>query len=182
MDLFFFNQLDEFSPNLSAHLNLNYFYEEKYQYLTKTEIRYPERLKIGLDLSNSKKLFTNKNRQRTFFKTIKEKGIEYFNIAKVWLISEDNDSLEMHLLQLHTNSVTKEKYEIVKKQLKDEKDHNIVFQVFCILENNNESTYKIGSYKIVPKKWMIAYLLDWAHKSTKAHLKTREWVNIYQIS
>ena len=29
-------------------------------------------------------------------------------------------------------------------------------------------------YKIVPKKWMIAYLLDWAHKSIKSHLKTRE--------
>ena len=48
------------------------------------------------------------------------------------------------------------------------------FKLFCILEYNNESTYKIGSYKIVQKKWMITYLLDWAHKSTKAHLKTRE--------
>ena len=56
--------------------------------------------------------------------------------------------------QLHTSSVTKEKYEIVKKQLKEEKDLNIVFQAFCILEdnNNNKDTYKIGSYKIVPKK------------------------------
>ena len=50
-----------------------------------------------------------------------------------------------------------------------------MFQAFCILEdNNNKDTYKIGSYKIVPKKWMIAYLLDWAHKSIKSHLKTRE--------
>ena len=24
-------------------------------------------------------------------------------------------------------------------------------QIFCILEDNNKSTYKIGSYKIVPK-------------------------------
>ena len=47
-------------------------------------------------------------------------------------------------------------------------------QVFCILEDNNKSIYKVGLYKIVPKKWMIAYLLDWAHKSTKYHLKTRE--------
>ena len=49
-----------------------------------------------------------------------------------------------------------------------------MFQAFCILEDNNKSTYKFGSYKIVPKKWMIAYLLDWAHKSIKSHLKTRE--------
>ena len=145
---------------MSAHLNSNYFYEEKYQYLTKTENKYPERLKIGLDLSNSKQLLTYKNRQRTFLKAIKEKGIEYFKVAKVWLIPEDNDSLETHLLQLHTSSVTKEKYEIVKKQLKEEKDPNIVFQAFCISKDNNKDTYKIGSYKIVPKKWMITYLLD----------------------
>ena len=56
------------------------------------------------------------------------------------------------ILQLHTSSVTKEKYEIVKKQLKEEKDLNIVFKAFCILEDNNKDTYKIGSYKIVPKK------------------------------
>ena len=49
-----------------------------------------------------------------------------------------------------------------------------MFQAFCISEDNNKDTYKIGSYKIVPKKWMIAYLLDWAHKSIKSHLKTRE--------
>ena len=49
-----------------------------------------------------------------------------------------------------------------------------MFQAFCILEDNNKDTYKIGSYKIVPKKWMIAYLLDWAHKSIKSHLKTRK--------
>ena len=67
------NQLDEFPPNLSAHLNSNYFYEEKYQYLAKIENKYPERLNIGLDLSNSKQLLTYKNRQRTFIKTIKEK-------------------------------------------------------------------------------------------------------------
>ena len=47
-----------------------------------------------------------------------------------------------------------------------------MFQTFGILEDNNKNTYKIGSYKIVPKKWMIAYLLDWAHISTKSHLKT----------
>ena len=150
--IFLKNHLDEFPQNLSAHLNSNYFYEEKYQYLTKTENKYLERLKIGLDLSNSKQLLTYKNRQQTFLKTIKEKGIEYFKVAKVWLIPEDNDSLETHLLQLHTSSVTKEKYEIVKKQLKEEKDANIVFQAFCILEDNNKDTYKIWSYKIVPKK------------------------------
>ena len=104
---------------MSAHLNSYYFYEEKYQYLTKTEKKYPGRLKIGLYLSNSKQLLTYKNRQRTFLKTIKEKGIEYFKVAKVWFIPEDNDSLETHLLQLHTSSITKEKYEIVKKQLKE---------------------------------------------------------------
>ena len=48
-----------------------------------------------------------------------------------------------------------------------------MFQAFCILEDI-KSTYKIGSYKIFTKKWMIAYFLDWAHKSTKSHLKTRE--------
>ena len=60
------NQLDEFPPNLSAYLNSNYLYEEKYKYSTKIENKYPERLKIGLDLSNSKHLLTYKNRQRTF--------------------------------------------------------------------------------------------------------------------
>ena len=49
-----------------------------------------------------------------------------------------------------------------------------MFQAFCILEDNSKDTSKIGSYKIVPKKWMIAYLLDWAHKSIKSHLKTGE--------
>ena len=75
------------------------------------------------------------------------KGIEYFKVVKVWLIPEDNDSLETHLLQLHTSSVTKEKYEIVKKQLKEEKDSNIVFQIFYILKDNNKNTYKFGSMK-----------------------------------
>ena len=51
-----------------------------------------------------------------------------------------------------------------------------MFQAFCILEDNNKDTYKIGSNKIVPKKWMIAYLLDWANKSIKSHLKTREFL------
>ena len=106
---------------MSAHLNSNYFYEEKYKYLTKKENKYPERLKIGLDLSNSKQLLTYKNRKQTFLKIIKEKGIEYFKVVQIWLIPEDNDSLETQLLQLHTSSVTKEKYEIVKKQLKEEK-------------------------------------------------------------
>ena len=66
MDWYLKNQLDEFSPNLYSHLNSNFFYDEKYQYLTKTENKYPERLKIGLDLSNSKQMLTYKNRQRTF--------------------------------------------------------------------------------------------------------------------
>ena len=60
------NQLDEFPPNLSAQLNSNCFYEEKILYLTKTENKYPERLKIGLDLSNPKQLLTYKYRQGTF--------------------------------------------------------------------------------------------------------------------
>ena len=54
------NQLDEFPPNLSEHLNSNYFYEEKYQYLTKTENKYPERLKKGQDLSYSKQLLAKR--------------------------------------------------------------------------------------------------------------------------
>ena len=85
-------------------------------------------------------------------------------------------SVDLFITNSTTNSCKfsyKEKYEIVKKQLKEEKDPNIVFQAFCILEDN-KGRYKIGSYKIVPKKWMIAYLLDWAHKSIKSHLKTRE--------
>ena len=44
----------------------------------------------------------------------------------------------------------KKKYEIVMRQLIEEKDSNIVFQTFCILEYN-KNTYKIGTYKIVPK-------------------------------
>ena len=86
-----------------------------------------------------KQLLTYKNRQWTFFKTINKKGIEYFKVTKVWLIPEDNDSLEKHLLQLHTSSVTKEKYEIAKKQWKEEKDPNKVFQTFYILENNKNT-------------------------------------------
>ena len=43
-------------------------------------------------------MLTNKNRKRTFLNTIKEKGIEYFKVAKVKHILEDNDSLEKHLL------------------------------------------------------------------------------------
>ena len=46
-----------------------------------------------------------------------------------------------------------------------------MFQTFSILKNNKK-TYKNRSYRIVQKK--IAYLLDWAHRSTKSHLKTRE--------
>ena len=114
------------------------FLGEKISVFNKTENKYPQRLKIGLDLSNSKQLLTYKNRQQTFIKTIKEKGIEYFKVAIVLFIPEDYDSLEKHLLQLHTCSVTKEKYEIFKKQLKEEKDPNIVFQTFCILEDNNK--------------------------------------------
>ena len=92
MEWYLKNQLDEFSPNLSAYLNSSYFYEEKYRYLTKTESKNPERLKKGLDLSNSKQQLTYKNRQRTFLKTIKEKRIKYFKVAKVWLIPKNNDS------------------------------------------------------------------------------------------
>ena len=36
------------------------------------------------------------------------------------------------VLQLHTSSATKEKYEIVKKQLKEEKDPNIVEDILYI--------------------------------------------------
>ena len=113
--------LDEFPPNLSAHLNSNHFYEEKYQYLTKIENKYPERLKIGLDLSNSKQLLTYKNRLRTFHKTIKEKGTEYFKVAKIWLIPEDNDSLETYLLQLHTSLVIKKKTKLLRSSKKKRK-------------------------------------------------------------
>ena len=52
---------------------------------------------------------------------------------------------------MHTSSVTKEKYEIVRKESKEDKDPNIVFQTLFILEDNNKDTYKIGSYKIVLK-------------------------------
>ena len=95
------------SSKIVCTFKFKLFLWEKYQYLTKTENKYPERLKIGLDLSNSKQLLTYKNRQRTFLKTIKEKWIEYFKVAKVWLIPEDNDSLETHLLQLHTSKLLK---------------------------------------------------------------------------
>ena len=47
-----------------------------------------------------------------------------------------------------------------------------MFQTFYILKNN-KNTYKIRSYRIV-QKIIIAYFLDWAHKSTKSQLKTRE--------
>ena len=36
-------------------------------------------------------LLTYKNTQQIFLKTIKEKGIEYFKAAKVWLILKVND-------------------------------------------------------------------------------------------
>ena len=54
MDWYLFYKFDELTPDLFTHLNSNYFYEEKYQYLTKSERKYPERLKKDLDLSNSK--------------------------------------------------------------------------------------------------------------------------------
>ena len=71
-------QLDEFPSNFFTQLNSNCFYEEKFLYFTKTENKYPERLRVGLDLSNPKQLLTYKYRQVTFPKSIKEKGIEYF--------------------------------------------------------------------------------------------------------
>ena len=108
------------SSKLVCTFKFKLFLWEKYQYLTKSENKYPKRFKIGLDLSNSKQLLTYKNRERTFLKIIKEKRIEYFKVAKVWIIPEDDDSLETHLLHLPTNSVTKEKYEIAKKQLKED--------------------------------------------------------------
>ena len=91
----------------------------------------------------------------------------------MWLIPEDNNSLETHWLQLHTSSVTKEKYEIAKNQLKEKKDPNIVFQTFYLLEDNNKTHIKLD-HKNSCKKWMIAFLLDWTHESKKSHMKTRE--------
>ena len=61
----------------------------------KTENKYPVKLNKDIDLSNSKQLLTYKNRQRTFLKAIKKKGIEYFKVVKVWLIPKDNGFLEM---------------------------------------------------------------------------------------
>ena len=60
--------------------------------------------------------------------------------------------VDLFITDSTTSSVTKEKYEVVKKQLREEKDPNIVFQAFCILEDGNKNTYKIGSYKIFSKK------------------------------
>ena len=98
-----------------------------------------------------------------------------FKVVNVWLVPEDNDSFEKNLLQLHTNTWTKNMYEILKeKQSEEEKYANSLFKPFCITEDNDKSIYKIGSYRIVPKKRMIEYLLDRAHKSTKSHLKKRE--------
>ena len=98
-----------------------------------------------------------------------------FKVVNVWVVPEDNDSLEKNLLQLHTNTWTKNKYETVKeKQNEEEKDANSLFKAFFITEDNDKRIYKIGSYKIVPRNRMIEYLLDSAHKSTKSHLKKRE--------
>ena len=43
-------------------------------------------------------------------------------------------SVDLFVTDSTTSSVTKEKYEIIKKQLKEEKDPNIVFQAFCIFK------------------------------------------------
>ena len=110
----------------------------------KTENKYPERLKKGLDLSYSEQQPKYNNRHRNFLKTINEKEIEYFKIAKVWLIPEDDDSLET-LTTTACKFIYKKKYEIVKKQLEEEKDTNIVLQIICILEDTNKHTYKIES-------------------------------------
>ena len=104
------------SSKLVCIFKFKLFLWEKVLVFNKTEVKYPEGLTKFLNLTNSKQLLTYKNRLRTFLKTIKEKRIKYFKVAKVWLISEDNDSFKKHLLQFHTTSVTKEKYEIVKKQ------------------------------------------------------------------
>ena len=49
-----------------------------------------------------------------------------------------------------------------------------MFQAFCILEIL-KAHIKLDHKKFFPKnEWMNAYFLDWAHKSTKSHLKTRE--------
>ena len=50
-----------------------------------------------------------------FLQNNERERTEYFKVIKVWLIPEDNDSWETHLLQLYTSLVTKEKYKIVKK-------------------------------------------------------------------
>ena len=98
-----------------------------------------------------------------------------FKVVNVWVVPEDNDSLEKNLLQLHTNTWTKNMYETVKeKQNEEEKHANSLFKPFFITEDNDKSIYKVGSYKIVPRNRMIEYLLDRAHKSTKSHLKKRE--------
>ena len=59
---------------------------------------------------------------------------------------------------LHTSSVTKEKYEIVKKQLKEEKDPNIVFQAFCIFKKI-KAHIKLDHIQYFPK--MNDSLFSW---------------------
>ena len=58
-------------------------------------------------------------------------------VVNVWLVPEDNDSLEKNLLQLHPNTWTKNMYEIVKERKnEEEKDANSLFKQFCITEDN----------------------------------------------
>ena len=59
-------------------------------------------------------------------------------------------SVDLFVTDSTTSSVTKEKYEIVKKQLKEEKDPNIVFQEFCIFKKI-KAHIKLDHIKYFPK-------------------------------
>ena len=154
---------DEFPLYLAAKENSKEYFKEKFEYLIRKDNKYPERLKNGLNLSDHKDKITYKNRKRTFLKTIKDNEVNLFKIADLWLDSDESDVKEIQLLQLKTNTVDESKYKETKRLEKESPD---TFKPFWLEADSIRDIYKIGSYKIVPrKKWSRYFLKNLIHQS-----------------
>ena len=146
---------DEFPLYLSA--------KEKFEYLIRKEIKYPERLKNGLNLFDTKDKNTYKNRKRALLKTIKNNGVNLFKNADLWLDSDESDVKEIQLLQLKTRTVDESKYKETKRLEKESPDS---FKFLWLEADSIRDIYKIGSYKIFPrKKWSRYFLKNLIHQS-----------------
>ena len=154
---------DEFSLYLVAKENFKEFFKENFEYVIRKDNKYPERLKNGLNLSDPKDKNRCKNRRRTFIKTIKDNGVNLFKIADLWLDSFESDVKEIQLLQLKTSTVDESKY---KKRKLLEKESLDTSKPFLLETDSIQNIYKIGSYRIVPrKKWSSYFLENFIHQS-----------------